>query len=281
MAEKDSWDKFDIIMKVVILGLIPIFIKLGADSITQSLETEKLVYTSIVSLVDTNNTKRDISLIALDYAIPEKETCYLVFKCQKEPKRDEVVDIATTLLHDALTKSLDMNQTPEIRAIAHIITKRTSEQFYIDTSSLFIKESQKSAITNSNESPSPQQIDNKEKLDAKIAAMQPTIEPNNVEFKGIRLVYIQYAANKSRAEEVKTYLQGKINKSAAPGTEQVTDIKENSIRYANPADKTIAKNLQLALKQDLKIDVSDDNLKDLEKAHYKVPSGQLEIWLKE
>ena len=55
MAPKDNWDKFDIIFKALVLGIIPIVIKFGADNIAQSVERGKIVQ----SQIDNLTTKKD------------------------------------------------------------------------------------------------------------------------------------------------------------------------------------------------------------------------------
>ncbi|CCI21583.1 hypothetical protein [Microcystis aeruginosa] len=58
-------------------------------------------------------------------------------------------------------------------------------------------------------------------------------------------------------------------------------IKENSIRYANSADKPIAEKLRVFLwKKNIKIEPNPKTFIDLS-TKYKVPPGQLEIWLKD
>ena len=63
-------------------------------------------------------------------------------------------------------------------------------------------------------------------------------------------------------------------------------IKNNDIRYANSSDRSLAENLRDFLKteKDIQIkdiQIEDKNLIDLSTKGYKVPPGQLEIWLKD
>jgi predicted RNA-binding protein with RPS1 domain len=66
----------------------------------------------------------------------------------------------------------------------------------------------------------------------------------------------------------------------------VNGIKNNDIRYANSSDRSLAENLRDFLKteKDIQIkdiQIEDKNLIDLSTKGYKVPPGQLEIWLKD
>jgi hypothetical protein len=289
MAEKDNWDKFDILMKIVILGLIPIVIKFGADKVAQSLATANFVNSSISSLIDANGKKRDIALIALDYAIP-KMICSS--ECEKKWKEDQVVDIATVLIDDVVTKKQQPNavatdnQLSEIKVAQKILRRRTSEEFY----NLLYRnnfQAQQNEATSSkdasqdNKAP-PEEVNSKQNRDAIITAMQPPLplptKNSDKELDGIRLVYIQYDSKDDQAKKLQEALQKKISLSAAPGTQSVTGIKESSIRYANPADEELAKKLQAYLKN-MNPSISIEKLIDLSKAGYKVPSGQLEVWL--
>lgn len=43
MAEKDAWDKFELIFKNLILGLIPIVIGVAANGVADSLKRGQLI----------------------------------------------------------------------------------------------------------------------------------------------------------------------------------------------------------------------------------------------
>ncbi|KGF72260.1 hypothetical protein DO97_10930 [Neosynechococcus sphagnicola sy1] len=83
-------------------------------------------------------------------------------------------------------------------------------------------------------------------------------------------MYIQYKSNKELAEKLQKELQSKG--VSAPGIEQ------NDIRYANTADKQISENLQAYLEKNQGIKI--EKLIDLSTTKYRVPAGQVEIWLK-
>jgi hypothetical protein len=98
------------------------------------------------------------------------------------------------------------------------------------------------------------------------------------------LLYIQYKSDRLTAEKLQKVLQGKG--ILAAGIQQVNGIKNNDIRYANSSDRSLAENLRDFLKteKDIQIkdiQIEDKNLIDLSTKGYKVPPGQLEIWLKD
>ncbi|MCA2813306.1 MAG: hypothetical protein IM477_12435 [Microcystis sp. M090S1] len=98
------------------------------------------------------------------------------------------------------------------------------------------------------------------------------------------MLYIQYKSDRLTAEKLQKVLQGKG--ILAAGIQQVNGIKNNDIRYANSSDRSLAENLRDFLKteKDIQIkdiQIEDKNLIDLSTKGYKVPPGQLEIWLKD
>ncbi|NCR58772.1 MAG: hypothetical protein GPJ01_13725 [Microcystis aeruginosa LL13-06] len=88
-----------------------------------------------------------------------------------------------------------------------------------------------------------------------------------------------YKSDRAKAEKLQKVLQDKG--ILAPGIEQVNGIKNNDIRYANSSDRSLAENLRDFLKTEKDIQIEDKNLIDLSTKGYKVPPGQLEIWLKD
>jgi hypothetical protein len=276
MAEKDNWDKYDIIMKTIVLGVIPFVINHGFNEIAQSLKKAELVNSLIPHLVDSDNsTKRDIALITLHYAIPAKK-CDSMKECGEVAKDDEVLDIARALMTNAITNG----KYSEIKVAADICKNRISDKFYEKSiyPQLFEKGKQSASSVDPENDP---QKDSKENIAKAMEVIQPSLTPKNTGFEGIRLVYIQYDADINKAKKIQEYLKEEINSSVAPGIEHVRGITANSIRYANSGDLEIAKKLQGELsKMTPPITIKDNELIDLS-PNYKVPSGQLEIWLKD
>jgi hypothetical protein len=112
----------------------------------------------------------------------------------------------------------------------------------------------------------------------KVVNVRPSVQATGFnDLSGIRLIYIQYRNDKDKAEKVQKYLQEKG--ISAPGIEQVQGISANDIRYFNTGDQTIAKKLKDNLEQSQNIKF--DRLLNLSDAGYRVPAGQLEIWLRD
>jgi hypothetical protein len=208
----------------------------------------------------------------LHHAIPS-ETNLSTEECKKEEyEKDQVLEIAKILLRD-------IDESQGLSEIKKVITERASKDYYEKCLASFFQDSQKTVVSDLSTTPSQDVVNRKEKIDFKMAALQPTVDANIKDFNGIRLVYIQYDTNKTLAEKVQTYLQTSINKSAAPGMEKIEGIKENSIRYTKN-DLELANKLKSNLETKFP-NITDIKLIDLTDAGYKVPSGQLEIWLKD
>ncbi len=290
-SEKDNWDKFEIISKflgAVVLVFIPIVIKLGADSIAQSMQRAKLIQSLTTELV-AGKTKRDIALIALNTAIPNKEKCNKLWfwGCQNdlEPKtlaEDEVLGIAEALtkraIRDAEKQDRSLN-LEDLEVARDIIIYRTHEEYYnekfkpdIDRLTLL------RAISSQDLKPTKEEILKKAEISEVISILQlSSTATSDSSLKGIRIVYIQYNSNKDKAEELREALQEK--NISAPEIDKIDGIEKNDIRYANSADKKIAEELKKFLETEKSIKV--ESLIDLSEKGYRVPSGQLEIWLKD
>ena len=66
-SKKDNWDKFEIFSKflgAVVLVFIPIVIKLGADSISDSMERGKMIQVLISDFTKSEQQRKDFALIA-------------------------------------------------------------------------------------------------------------------------------------------------------------------------------------------------------------------------
>ena len=71
LAEKDAWDKFELIFKNLILELMPIVTGVAASGVADSLKRGQLIQ-SLVDNLSQRDAKRDIALIALNDAITAK-----------------------------------------------------------------------------------------------------------------------------------------------------------------------------------------------------------------
>lgn len=273
-----------IVFKTIILGIIPIVIAFGADTIAQSLKRGELVQ-SLISDLAQPDAKRDVALIALDAAITKNERCTIlwIWRCQNDSENDQVVNIAMALVNTSISDALKKGQSPEELEVAkRIISNRAGTEFYAEKIGKRYRElasnAQRQVISSVQVTPtSPSEIINKANTSQTLAAIQPSSSPNTIEsLAGIRLVYIQYQSNRDLAEKLQKDLQSKG--VSAPGIEQVDGIEQNNIRYANAADRQIAENLQAYLEKNQGIQI--EQLIDLSRASYRVSSGQFEIWLK-
>jgi hypothetical protein len=206
------------------------------------------------------------------------------------PVVDSALLLLSNLVRNASTRSI------EIETTRTIITRRAGKEFFCRKLNEQISRQSKSisAINPSSGSDSLDQnrkaraaytianlLENSECSTSPSTSTSPLPTPFEVEYdlKGIRLVYIQYKSDRAKAEKLQKVLQDKG--ILAPGIEQVNGIKNNDIRYANSSDRSLAENLRDFLKTEKDIQIEDKNLIDLSTKGYKVPPGQLEIWLKD
>ena len=132
--KKDAWDKFDILFKSLVLGLIPIVIGIAADNVAQSLQRGQLIQSLIESL-SKGDARRDIALIALDESIPPYKKCGMlgIWRCENNLEGDPVIKISEVLINTSIETALKEKQVPVDLAVARQIIsgeKRGSIEYY-------------------------------------------------------------------------------------------------------------------------------------------------------
>ncbi len=276
MAEKDVWDKSEVIIKLiggVVLVAIPIMISIGATRIGQSMERGKLVDSLLAELAnEEKKMRRDLALIALDASVPPPERCKFLgfFGCElDETAPDMVADIAIVLWRE-----LD-NRSDQTEA-ANIITKRKPTTHV----KILAAESQVTSDLNPEAELTPEAIAQRAQT-AEILSRIVESEPKapDTALIGVRAVYIQYRADKAKAIKIERALRDKS--VTVPRIELVPAIRQNDIRYPGPDGKKAAGLLRDYLKSELRIEIPDNKLIDLSKSGYRVPAGQFEVWLNE
>ncbi|MGD8567912.1 MAG: hypothetical protein PVJ39_07480 [Gammaproteobacteria bacterium] len=294
---KDKWDKFKIIsgfLGSVVLVAIPVVIKFGADDISRSMERGQLVDSLIEELTDQQaKSRRDIALVALDGAVKPEFKCELLgyWDCRiDEQTPDLVTDIAVILLRDTYAKlqkrHADIEDADVESSVAkHILAKRRPQTWQTILKDIAPAAAELAPTSGVNvEQESADVKDRKSQTLRVIANLTPvqtvtdtTGSTAKTALDGVRFVYIQYQSNKTRVDQLRTYLNGKGVK--VPRIEQVDRITQNDIRYANESQKAIAEALQKDLAKNQNIQIS--KLIDLAQVGYKVPAGQFEVWLKD
>lgn len=275
---KDRWDKFDILFKSLILGLIPIVIGVAAGNVADSLKRGQLIQ-SLVSTLSESDSRRDISLVALHEAIKVREKCFLYFfACKPDTDNDPVSQIAVLLIRSSIEEAKARNQRPrEIAVAKHILTKsnRANLLFYDKEFGDLEQSAQARARSNVlGAAETPEQASERASISQALAALAPASSPSE-SLDGIRLVFIQYEKQADLAKKIQASLKN-VDVSA-PGTEQVQGIRGASIRYSGLADRAAAEKLQKFIREKVNVQIAD--LVDLSKSGYRVPRGQLEIWV--
>jgi hypothetical protein len=276
---KDNWDKFDLLFKTFILGLIPIVIGVAANNVADSLKRGQLIQ-SLVATLSEKDAKRDISLVALNDAIKVRKKCiFFVFSCKPDTDNDPVSQIAALLIKTSLEEAKAKNQPPkELPVAIHILTKteRADPEFYKRELGDLLESARSQARSNTKEPPTPQQIAATANVSQTLATLDSTRESTQVKgLEGVRLVFIQCETQSGLARTIQSYL--KKENVSVPGVEVVPGIQAASIRYSGPPDLQAAKNLQRFIQ--IKTGVAIQDLIDLSKSGYNVPRGQLEVWI--
>ncbi len=271
---KDGWEKFEILTKFfgsIVLAAIPVMIGVGATKISRSMERAKLVESLIGELTnDERQTRRDLALIALDSAVPAAERCraFGVLGCSvDETAPDLVADVAIVLWRD-----LD-NQRQSSKA-AEILKKRKPDTY----EDILGRYNRPISSVNLDTPAEPRAVARQAQAAQIIAQVTTPAAKTEGSLAGVRLVFIQYDRDREQARRVQDALR--VKGIAAPGLEQVNGIARNDIRYSGADDRAAAENLRHFLADTMNIPVTGDDIIDLS-AKYRVPAGQLELWLKD
>ncbi len=303
MASKDNWDKFDLIFKALVLGIIPIVIKFGADNIAQSVERGKIVQSQIENLTTKDIiARRDIALISLDAAIPIPQKCSLLWiGCKPDPEKDQVIEVALIVIKDlaegaqqqnelkssatatsqAIQSTAPISRQPislESSTAAKIIIKRSGDKEYAPLKEITSNQS-RNAISNANnkKKASVSEAQTQTQTSKIIFNIQPSPNTTSTDqsLNGVKIVYIQYKNNIDKAKNLQEKL---VEKGVlVPEIQQIKEIKSNDIRYSKASEEEIAKKLQRFAEETLAVKFTEPF--DLSKNNYKVPSGQFEVWL--
>jgi hypothetical protein len=276
---KDNWDKFDIFFKTLILGIIPIAIGLAASNVADSIKRGQLIQ-SLVATLSEKDSKRDISLVALNEAIKVRKKCILfLFACKPDTDNDPVSQIAALLIKNSIEEAKTKNQQPrELPVAIHILTKseRADPAFYERELGNLLESARFKARSNNNAPPTPKQIAESANISQALATLALTSESTQVKgLEGVRLVFIQYENQAELAKKIQSLL--KNENVSAPGTERVPGIQNTSIRYSGPPDLKAAEKLQRLLQTETSVKI--EKLIDLSQSGYSVPKGQLEVWI--
>ena len=139
-SPKDIWDKLDILSKIVsgiVLVLIAIVLKLGADKISSSLQTGQLVQSLIsdLSSPDTTKIRQEIALVALDQTLWNQNKELVLKVCERIIKNIDQYDQITGMLAFEILESRDSLRAVELyEEIKNAVTKSTIS--YDDTASV-------------------------------------------------------------------------------------------------------------------------------------------------
>ena len=111
-SPKDIWDKLDILSKIasgIVLVLIAIVLKFGADKISSSLQTGQLVQSLIsdLSSPDTTKIRQEIALVALDQTLWKQNKELVLKVCERIIKNTDQYDQITGMLAFEILKSRD------------------------------------------------------------------------------------------------------------------------------------------------------------------------------
>ncbi|MBI1803758.1 MAG: hypothetical protein HY033_03030 [Ignavibacteriae bacterium] len=262
-STKEFWNKLDVLGKLVssvLLAIIAMFVKFGADDIASSMKRGELVR-SLISDLTTRNEKvrQDIALIALDNAIGKDEPQLVTDIAERVFRDQEEHDSTRSSIYDGTTRSIAFD----------IIGRRSPER----------------------------KVNIKDELEKRIQPILKSLRSNadtsNITYKILppeahliagafkTIVYIQYKNPETKA--IAMELQQKCEQSGwtAPGIERVDSRFSNSIRFFNAQDQSFAEKVADLTTNFLKEKgiSAEIRVQDFSKSKFNAQEGQVEIWL--
>lgn len=260
-SPNDLWNIVDLIGRLIssilISGVLGYFIQKGAQEISFSIETGKLTQSLISKLASTKKEeqlKQDIALAALDGSIGSRNP-YLVSSVAERIYMSKPGFTDPTAQY--ALQVLKVRNEPKYQEI------RTANLNFI------VSQTSKSQSGSTPDSPA---IVNKstEQIDVVSQVISRT-------FTGV--VFVQFKNNKLKntSERIKNGLleQG----LEVPPLEQVNANYSNSIRYFNPEDVDLAIRVKAVIENIVEEPKQKFEVLDFSKSGYKIPKGQIEIWI--
>lgn len=255
------WNTIDLIGKLVssvlISGVLGYFIQKGAQEISFSIDSGKLTQSLIIDLATTKKEeqlKQDIALAALDGSIGNRNK-YLV------------ANIA-----ERIYMSKSGFSDPTAQYALQVLKLRNEAKYKEITEArikLVVSQTSKSKPDSNPNSLPP--ISNPEQVEAVSQIIART-------FTGVVFIQFRNAQLKNVSDKIKNELEKQGLE--VPPLEQVNDNYSNSIRYFNKEDADLAVKVK-AITEDASGSAVVNNFKlvDFSKSGYKIPKGQIEVWI--
>lgn len=273
MTTKNIWDKLDVVGKLIsgiVLVVIALLVKIGADNIASSLQTGDLVQSLIADLTTKDERARqDIALIALNHSVGDQ-------------KGELVAEIAERLFWD-------LGGLESLGGVAFQILEQRNperaeeirEELLSGASTPESREHLRSSADTSEQrvEPAPPPPPEETYIQAQVLSPQARLLarafPN--------LIYIQFhgEGNRKLAEGLQVQLQKEG--FYAPGVEQVDQSYPNGVRFFHVEDRKLAQKV---------VDIAESfldeqgksrkfQLKDFSRSEFaaRVPRGQVEVWI--
>lgn len=262
---KDNWDRVHIIGKLfsgVLLAVIALLIKTGADNISTSLKKGELVQSLISDLAaeSNKNIRQDVALIALNHSLGDQEQALIVEIAEQIVKEGEYEKVAGSIAYKILEQRAPA-KAKEIHDRALLVASSASLR-------QDLRSSPNPAAFTASPTPSPDGAgaDSGKQLIAKVL-------PN--------LVLIQFRDNQSRSTAEALRKELTDNNLIAPGVDQIDAEFTSSIRFFHEEDRALAEKVADITKKFLtsKNIAFNPVIQSLSKSRQTGQPGQIEIWI--
>jgi hypothetical protein len=266
---KSFWDILDILSKFTtgfLLVVIAFVLDIGSKRIAQSNEESKIIQSLIEDLTTKQaESRNDVALLSLEK--------YLVSKTDDknfERNKAYITEVAETILRQRIHD--DQSFSLESSIPFKIVNKYDTAEANIVLTE-YTQNKRDSSIAINQSVPLTA---------AAVAKLQPIVQSKNATEANVissfnkKICYIQYndstAADKIRSFQ--TVLKSK--QWIAPGIDYVSGNYDNIVKYFNAEDSQLAEKCAALAKASFN---DDFKIVPILSSKYKVPQGQLEVWI--
>jgi 5-formyltetrahydrofolate cyclo-ligase len=265
-SPKDIWDKLDILSKIVsgiVLVLIAIVLKFGADKISSSLQTGQLVQSLIsdLSSPDTTKIRQEIALVALDQTLWNQNKELVLQVCER---------ILLDTKYENITGSLAFKILKSRAPVRAGVLEKRIEQI--------IEDKLRTHTTPPDSS------------DDLVNEVQQDVPDYNIEGSNIlarvkkNKLYIHFANEENRQRIRQLQRDLKLAGFYAPGIENVKGNYKLDIRYFHKEDSILTGSIVQIIKNFLDgegINIKSVSIKNFRGTKYQTDAtvGLVEIWI--
>lgn len=266
---KGFWDILDILSKFItgfVLIVIAFLVDIGSKRIAQSNEESKIIQSLIEDLTTKQEESRnDVALLSLEKYLMSKQD-----EKNCTTNKAYIIDVSETLLKQRVRDDSSFSLESSIPyKIWNKYDSVSAAAFFAD---YYETKKGTSKIINNNSVITAMALD----------TIQPITQSKNATEASVissfnkKICYIQYNNKENMAAVSNFQAALKLTNWIAPGIDYVGGNYNNTVKYFNEEDKVLAEKAAATAKKNFN---AGFQLVPILNTKYKVPKGQIEVWI--